>query len=199
MNDWNGRHILIVGASEGIGRETAMLCARRGARLSLVARHDSVKKVAAGLDKKGHQGFCFDVAAIEKIEDFIKNVVEIQGPLDGMVYCVGPQCVRPLRMLNPGIVNEIITNGFGGLYRAGKVSNKKEPFQSTNEYCFYIFNCIQGRQSGKDGLQCHESGGGCSKPKPCSGTGTKRNPVEFGLPGGCEYQEAGKPAGDGWK
>lgn len=35
MNDWNGRHILIVGASEGIGRETAMLCARRGARLSL--------------------------------------------------------------------------------------------------------------------------------------------------------------------
>ena len=40
---------------------------------------------------------------------------------------------------------------------------------------------------------------GCSKPKPCSGTGTKRNPVEFGLPGGCEYQEAGKPAGDGWK
>lgn len=108
MNDWNGRHILIVGASEGIGRETAMLCARRGARLSLVARYDSVKKVAAGLDKKGHQGFCFDVAAIEKIEDFIKNVVEIQGPLDGMVYCVGPQCVRPLRMLNPGIVNEII-------------------------------------------------------------------------------------------
>ena len=71
MNDWNGRHILIVGASEGIGRETAMLCARRGARLSLAARHDSVKKVAAGLDKKGHQGFCFDVAAIEKIEDFI--------------------------------------------------------------------------------------------------------------------------------
>lgn len=44
MNDWNGRHILIVGASEGIGRETAMLCARRGARLSLVARYDSVKK-----------------------------------------------------------------------------------------------------------------------------------------------------------
>lgn len=105
MNDWNGRHILIVGASEGIGRETAMLCARRGARLSLVARHDSVKKVAAGLDKKWHQGFCFDVAAIEKIEDFIKNVVEIQGPLDGMgmVYCVGPQCVRPLRMLNRGL------------------------------------------------------------------------------------------------
>lgn len=128
MNDWNGRHILIVGASEGIGRETAMLCARRGARLSLVARHDSVKKVAAGLDKKGHQGFCFDVAAIEKIEDFIKNVVEIQGPLDGMVYCVGPQCVRPLRMLNPGIVNEIITNGFGAYIELVRSVTKKNHF-----------------------------------------------------------------------
>lgn len=128
MNDWNGRHILIVGASEGIGRETAMLCARRGSRLSLVARHDSVKKVAAGLDKKGHQGFCFDVAAIEKIEDFIKNVVEIQGPLDGMVYCVGPQCVRPLRMLNPGIVNEIITNGFGAYIELVRSVTKKNHF-----------------------------------------------------------------------
>lgn len=115
MNDWNGRHILIVGASEGIGRETAMLCARRGARLSLVARHDSVKKVAAGLDKKGHQGFCFDV-------------VEIQGPLDGMVYCVGPQCVRPLRMLNPGIVNEIITNGFGAYIELVRSVTKKNHF-----------------------------------------------------------------------
>ena len=128
MNDWNGRHILIVGASEGIGREKAMLCARRGARLSLVARYDSVKKVAAGLDKKGHQGFCFDVAAIEKIEDFIKNVVEIQGPLDGMVYCVGPQCVRPLRMLNPGIVNEIITNGFGAYIELVRSVTKKNHF-----------------------------------------------------------------------
>lgn len=105
-----------------------MLCARRGARLSLVARHDNVKKVAAGLDKKGHQGFCFDVAAIEKIEDFIKNVVEIQGPLDGMVYCVGPQCVRPLRMLNPGIVNEIITNGFGAYIELVRSVTKKNHF-----------------------------------------------------------------------
>lgn len=199
MNDWNGRHILIVGASEGIGRETAMLCARRGARLSLVARHDSVKKVAAGLDKKWHQGFCFDVAAIEKIEDFIKNVVEIQGPLDGMVYCVGPQCVRPLRMLNPGIVNEIITNGFGAYIELVRSVTKKNHFNQPMSIVSISSIASKGRQSGKDGLQCHESGGGCSKPKPCSGTGTKRNPVEFGLPGGCEYQEAGKPAGDGWK
>lgn len=57
MNDWNGRHILIVGASEGIGRETAMLCARRGARLSLVARHDSVKKWQLDWIRRGIKDF----------------------------------------------------------------------------------------------------------------------------------------------
>ena len=38
MENWKGKHILVVGASEGIGKETALECARRGARLSLVAR-----------------------------------------------------------------------------------------------------------------------------------------------------------------
>ena len=30
MENWKGKHILVVGASEGIGKETALECARRG-------------------------------------------------------------------------------------------------------------------------------------------------------------------------
>lgn len=44
MENWKGKHILVVGASEGIGKETALECARRGARLSLVARSEKVKE-----------------------------------------------------------------------------------------------------------------------------------------------------------
>lgn len=55
---------------ESAGKQ--LCCVPDGEQTFHGGQHDSVKKVAAGLDKKGHQGFCFDVAAIEKIEDFIK-------------------------------------------------------------------------------------------------------------------------------
>jgi NAD(P)-dependent dehydrogenase (short-subunit alcohol dehydrogenase family) len=43
-----GRHVVVTGASTGIGRATAALLARRGAKVFLVARSESKLKEAAG-------------------------------------------------------------------------------------------------------------------------------------------------------
>ena len=50
---------------------------------------------------------------IEKINQFIGELVDMRGALDGVVYCVGPQCVRPLKMLKPEIVRQTMEIGFG--------------------------------------------------------------------------------------
>ena len=114
MSELNGKHILIVGASEGIGLETAKECARRGARLSLVARSEQIKDIVRELtESQKHAGFCFDMSDIEKINQFIGELVDMRGALDGVVYCVGPQCVRPLKMLKPEIVRQTMEIGFG--------------------------------------------------------------------------------------
>lgn len=68
MENWKGKHILVVGASEGIGKETALECARRGARLSLVARSEKVKEIILPiLEGEEQEGFCFDVSEIKKL------------------------------------------------------------------------------------------------------------------------------------
>ena len=84
MSELNGKHISIVGASEGIGLETAKECARRGARLSLVARSEQIKDIVRELtESQKHAGFCFDMSDIEKINQFIGELVDMRGLLCG--------------------------------------------------------------------------------------------------------------------
>lgn len=126
-NNLQDKHILIVGASQGIGAETAKECARRGASLSLAARSEKVLEIADQLvQAERHGGYCFDVADIEQIDQFVGEVVKKKGrPLDGMVYCVGPQCVRPLRMLDPEVVKKTMTIGFGAYIEMVRAAVKK--------------------------------------------------------------------------
>src|SRR4051812_38194229 len=50
----DGRRILITGASSGLGRELALLLAKRGARLALSARRERLlEELAAGIAERG--------------------------------------------------------------------------------------------------------------------------------------------------
>ena len=54
MSEFANRHVLVSGASSGIGLATAQLLARRGARVFLIAR--SASKLAAATDAIAHEG-----------------------------------------------------------------------------------------------------------------------------------------------
>ena len=54
MSEFNGRHILVTGASTGIGLATAQLLARRGAKVFLLARNE--EKLAAATDTITREG-----------------------------------------------------------------------------------------------------------------------------------------------
>ena len=51
--------------------------------------------------------------------------MKTRGALDGLVYCVGPQCVRPLKMLKPETVNETMTVGFSAYIEFVRTATKK--------------------------------------------------------------------------
>ena len=97
----SGKHFLVTGASSGIGRATAILFSRLGAKLTLTDL-DSVglELTASQLSPSEHKRIEFDLTRIEAIPELIRVVVAGQGPLYGLVHSAGIQMVMPARLLN---------------------------------------------------------------------------------------------------
>lgn len=98
--DMSGRTILVTGASSGIGRETAILLSQLGARLILVARNqDNLANTKKLLSGNGHFIEPYDLLETDAIPEWLKNITEKYGQLDGLVHCAGLHLSKPVRTL----------------------------------------------------------------------------------------------------
>lgn len=126
-----GKRILIAGASSGMGAETAVLCSELGAQIIAIARReDKLKEVVNKLPGSGHRYFVFDLNEIGKIEGFIKTLVDEVGSLDGLVYCAGIPGTRPLRMLKPAALTEVMNINFNAFVEMVRCVTKKNAFNA---------------------------------------------------------------------
>ncbi len=87
MSEFQGRHIVITGASTGIGLATATLLARRGAKVFLIARTESKLAEAAGgilADGATAAYGAADVSDREALRETIDRAERTFGPIDGL-------------------------------------------------------------------------------------------------------------------
>jgi serine 3-dehydrogenase (NADP+) len=113
---------LIVGASSGIGRETAVLFAREGVRVMAAARRqerlaDLQKQLAA----EGHaiEIATADASSAEQMADLGKRTLEKFGKVDILVYVTGTNTPnRYLDKLTPAIWDELVTVNLSGAFYA---------------------------------------------------------------------------------
>ena len=98
--DLTGKHILITGASSGIGQATAIQASKLGAKVTLVARReDALRETIQQMDNPElHAYYPFDMSNIEGIEGVVDKLVKEQGPLDGFLHSVGIGALRALKM-----------------------------------------------------------------------------------------------------
>lgn len=99
----DGRHVLVTGAGSGIGRSTALMLHRLGARLSLVDRDEAgLAAVCADL-REGAPAVphVADLSDIDAIEALVARCVAASGLLHGVVHCAGIQAIVPVRTLKP--------------------------------------------------------------------------------------------------
>ncbi|WP_409301528.1 SDR family NAD(P)-dependent oxidoreductase [Peribacillus sp. SCS-155] len=93
MNRLKGKNIVITGASSGIGREVALLAAKQGARVVLLAR--SVEKmmhlVAEIKREHGTEAYAFklDVSDTEQVREVFDKVALTIGDIDVLVNNAG--------------------------------------------------------------------------------------------------------------
>lgn len=103
------KHIVIVGASSGLGRATALACAEVGANVSICARReDKLQEVTAELNGDNHGYATVDVKDLASIDAGFDKFVKERGRIDGMVYCAGISPVRPLSVIDEKFYNNIM-------------------------------------------------------------------------------------------
>jgi short-subunit dehydrogenase len=87
-------HVVITGASSGIGEALAREYLRRGASLTLVARRKGrLDELAAGVASRCHVVQA-DLSVSERACDWVDGAVQALGPVDVLVNNAGQQIVR---------------------------------------------------------------------------------------------------------
>ncbi len=87
-----GRHIIITGASSGIGRASAIAAAQKGAVLFLLARRiDELEEVVAEIRADGGQAFAYqcDITEQEGVDQTVKSILDEHDHIDMLVNNAG--------------------------------------------------------------------------------------------------------------
>lgn len=107
--DLTGRRILVTGASSGIGRATAVLAARLGARVTVNGRDAArLAETLALLSGDGHGVAAFDLSDSDAIPAWVKALADSGGPFDGVAHCAGVQIGKPVRGVDRDFFDRIL-------------------------------------------------------------------------------------------
>jgi NAD(P)-dependent dehydrogenase (short-subunit alcohol dehydrogenase family) len=107
--DFAGKHIVVTGASTGIGLGTAQLLAKRGARVSLLARRKELLVEVAAEIGGNAAGFAADVGDKLELDAALDAAAAHFGPVEGLFANAGlTGGFTPLVAFDPAAFEETI-------------------------------------------------------------------------------------------
>jgi NAD(P)-dependent dehydrogenase (short-subunit alcohol dehydrogenase family) len=87
---FKNRTYLVTGASSGIGKATAVLLSKCGARVLINGRDESrLNETLVQLSGAGHLAFASALETADQTNDWLRSVIDASGPLDGVFHCAG--------------------------------------------------------------------------------------------------------------
>lgn len=105
--------ILITGASSGIGKETAILFAKKGWKVAATMR--SIEKLSIFENYENIYSYLLDVKDRNSIKICIKQVIQDFGKIDAIVNNAGIYTISPLELTSDETIEEIINTNIKGV------------------------------------------------------------------------------------
>ena len=116
--DLKGKHVIVTGASSGLGESLALEMAARGARVTLMARREQqLDGVAEQIVSAGGEAFAVatDVTNQESVIESTRRAVETFGPVDVLVANAGISPNNSARNLDIAISEETMRINYLGV------------------------------------------------------------------------------------
>jgi NAD(P)-dependent dehydrogenase (short-subunit alcohol dehydrogenase family) len=114
--------VVVVGASSGIGRETALQFAKRQAKLVVSARSKSgLASLVDEITQLGGEAIAVpaDVAVLEQVQTIANSAIERYGRLDTWVHAAATAVIAPFEQVTPEEFKRVIdVNLMGQVYGA---------------------------------------------------------------------------------
>ena len=105
----SGKTILVTGASSGIGRATAIECAKMGATVILTARNEErLKETISQMDEAAHKIITADLTNEADRLNLCKQLPE----LDGAVFCAGTSLLKPIQVLSEKDITSVFATNY---------------------------------------------------------------------------------------
>lgn len=127
------KKILITGASSGIGRETAMICSKMGAKLVISGRNEerlaSTFEQLAGI---GHLAIVSDITEQSQLDELVNSCPQ----LDGVVHCAGIGDRTLLKMAREKDINKVMSTNFNGPVLLQRALLKKKKIKLASSIVF---------------------------------------------------------------
>ncbi len=104
--DLRNAHVLVTGASRGIGAAMTRAFAEKGAKLSLAAR--SATTISDMADSIGGQAFPTDLLDPDQVDGLIPRVEHAAGPIDVLVNNAGLDTTAHFHTITPETIRDVV-------------------------------------------------------------------------------------------